>query len=177
MSKHTSNRSMGPVGFFPTTTEVSNFVNLWGIFTVNGQQIVAFVKSVDPANKSMLVLYPNGTQSYIDVTQISQAQGPYPSMPSVAGQSGGQGGGQGGGSHWQPHGQGGSQGGGSHWQPHGQGGSQGGGSQWWPPHGQGGGQSGGSQWWPPHGQGGGQGSGSQWPSRGSHSANRKNRKN
>ncbi|WP_155617201.1 hypothetical protein [Paenibacillus polymyxa] len=193
MSKHSSNRSMGPVGFFPTTTEVSNFVNLWGIFTVNGQQIVAFVKSVDPVNKSMLVLYPNGTQSYIDVTQISQAQGPYPSMPSVAGQSGGQGGGQGGGSHWQPHGQGGSQGGGSHWQPHGQGGSQGGGSQWWPPHGQGGsqgggsqwwpphgqggGQSGGSQWWPPHGQGGGQGSGSQWPSRGSHSANRKNRKN
>ncbi|WP_155742156.1 hypothetical protein [Paenibacillus polymyxa] len=194
MSKHSSNRSMGSLQpHFATTTEVSNFVNLWGIFTVNGQQIVAFVKSVDPANKSMLVLYPNGTQSYIDVTQISQAQGPYPSMPSIGGQSGGQGGGQGGGSHWQPHGQGGSQGGGSHWQPHGQGGSQGGGShwwpphgqgggqgggsQWWPPHGQGGGQGGGSQWWPPHGQGGGQGSGSQWPSRGSHSANRKNRKN
>ncbi|WP_155252311.1 hypothetical protein [Paenibacillus polymyxa] len=174
MSKHSSNRSMGSLQpHFATTTEVSNFVNLWGIFTVNGQQIVAFVKSVDPANKSMLVLYPNGTQSYIDVTQISQAQGPYPSMPSIGGQSGG----QGGGSHWQPHGQGGSQGGGSHWQPHGQGGSQGGGSQWWPPHGQGGGQGGGSQWWPPHGQGGGQGSGSQWPSRGSHSANRKNRKN
>ncbi|MGG4213631.1 hypothetical protein [Paenibacillus sp. FSL L8-0638] len=36
----------------------------------------------------MLVLYPNGTQSYIDVTQISQAQGPYPSMPSIPGQSG-----------------------------------------------------------------------------------------
>ncbi|KAF6631631.1 hypothetical protein T3H97_03360 [Paenibacillus sp. LX16] len=95
---------------------------------MNGQQIVAFVKSVDPANKSMLVLYPNGTQSYIDVTQISQAQGPYPSMPSIAGQSGG----QGGGSHWPPHNQG--------------GGHQGGGSQWWPPHGQSGGQGGGSQW-------------------------------
>ncbi|MDR6781010.1 MULTISPECIES: hypothetical protein [Paenibacillus] len=175
MSKHSSHRSMGPLQpHFATTTEVSNFVNLWGIFTVNGQQIVAFVKSVDPANKSMLVLYPNGTQSYIDVTQISQAQGPYPSMPSIPGQSSGQGGHQGGGSQWWPqHGQGGGQGGGSQWPPHGQGGGQGGGSQWWPQHGQGGGQGGGSQWWPQHGQGGG----SQWPSGGSRSANRKNRKN
>ncbi|MCP3797107.1 hypothetical protein [Paenibacillus sp. CH40] len=148
---------------------------------MNGQQIVAFVKSVDPTNKSMLVLYPNGTQSYIDVTQISQAQGPYPSMPSIAGQSGGQGGGQGGGSHWPPHNQGGGhQGSGSQWwPPHNQGGGhQGGGSQWWPPHNQGGGhQGGGSQWWPPHGQSGGQGGGSQWPSSGSRSVNRKNRKN
>ncbi|URJ61024.3 hypothetical protein [Paenibacillus polymyxa] len=156
---------------------MSNFVNLWGIFTVNGQQIVAFVKSVDPTNKSMLVLYPNGTQSYIDVTQISQAQGPYPSMPSIPGQSGGQGGGQGGGSHWPPHNQGGGhQGSGSQWwPPHNQGGGhQGGGSQWWPPHNQSGGhQGGGSQWWPPHGQSGG----SQWPSSGSRSVNRKNRKN
>ncbi|OMF78885.1 hypothetical protein [Paenibacillus peoriae] len=175
MSKHSSHRSMGPLQpHFATTTEVSNFVNLWGIFTVNGQQIVAFVKSVDPANKSMLVLYPNGTQSYIDVTQISQAQGPYPSMPSIPGQSSGQGGHQGGGSPWPPHGQGGGQGGGPQWWPqHGQGGGQGGGSQWWPQHGQGGGQGGGSQWWPQHGQGGG----SQWPSGGSRSANRKNRKN
>ncbi|MDY8047854.1 hypothetical protein UY416_16315 [Paenibacillus polymyxa] len=169
MSKHSSHRSMGPLQpHFATTTEVSNFVNLWGIFTVNGQQIVAFVKSVDPANKSMLVLYPNGTQSYIDVTQISQAQGPYPSMPSIPGQSGGQGGNQGGGSQWPPHGQGGGQGGGSQWPPHGQGGGQGGGSQWWPQHGQGGGSH-----WPPHNQGGG----AQWPSGGSRSANRKNRKN
>lgn len=30
---------------------------------------------------SNLVNY--GTQSYIDVTQISQAQGPYPSMPAI----------------------------------------------------------------------------------------------
>ncbi|MNW35157.1 hypothetical protein D3C74_121480 [compost metagenome] len=170
MSKHSSHRSMGSLQpHFATTTEVSNFVNLWGIFTVNGQQIVAFVKSVDPTNKSMLVLYPNGTQSYIDVTQISQAQGPYPSMPSIPGQSGGQGGSQGGGSHWPPHGQAGGQDGGSQWWPqHGQGGSQGGGSQWWPQHGQGGGSH-----WPPHNQGGG----AQWPSGGSRSANRKNRKN
>lgn len=67
---------------------------------MNGQQIVAFVKSVDDANKSMVVLYPNGTQSFIDVTQISQAQGPYPSMPSIGGQGGGQGDGQGG--QWWP---------------------------------------------------------------------------
>nr|WP_155762539.1 hypothetical protein [Paenibacillus polymyxa] len=74
----------------------------------------------------MLVLYPNGTQSYIDVTQISQAQGPYPSMPSIGGQSGG----QGGGSHWHPHGQSGGQGGSYQWPSHGQSGNQGGSSQW-----------------------------------------------
>ncbi|NEU24809.1 hypothetical protein G3M74_01265 [Paenibacillus polymyxa] len=171
MSKRSSSRSVGsPQQHFATTNEVSNFVNLWGIFTVNGQQIVAFVKSVDPANKSMLVLYPNGTQSYIDVTQISQAQGPYPSMPSIGGQSGG----QGGSSHWHPHGQGGGQGGGSQWYPHGQSGGQGGSSQWYP-HGQSSGQGGSSQW-PSHGQSGGQGGSSQWPSGGTRSANRKNRK-
>ncbi|KZE71441.1 hypothetical protein AV545_17860 [Paenibacillus jamilae] len=101
MSKRSFSGSMGPTQqHFGTTNEVSNFVNLWVVFTVNGQQIVAFVKSVDPANKSMLVLYPNGTQSFIDVTQISQAQGPYPSMPSIGGQSGGQSGSQGGSSQW-----------------------------------------------------------------------------
>ncbi|UOK64985.1 hypothetical protein MT997_11690 [Paenibacillus sp. OVF10] len=126
MSKHYPRRSMRDLQpHFATTNEVKNFVNLWGIFTVNGQQIVAFVKSVDDTNKSMLVLYPNGTQSFIDVTQISQAQGPYPSMPSS-----GHGGGHGGGQWWPQSGQGGGQGG-----------------QWWPQSGQGGGQGG--QWWPP----------------------------
>ncbi|MDK8179535.1 hypothetical protein [Paenibacillus sp. UMB4589-SE434] len=175
MSKHPSHRSMRPLQpHFATTNEVSNFVNLWGIFTVNGQQIVAFVKSVDPANKSMIVLYPNGTQSFIDVTQISQAQGPYPSMPSSAGQSGSHGGGHGGGSHWPQHGQGSGQGG-QWWPQHGQGSGQGG--QWWPQHGQGSGQGG--QWWPQHGQGGGQ-DGQWWPQHGqgsgSRSVNRNNRK-
>ncbi|MBB3110120.1 hypothetical protein FHS18_002187 [Paenibacillus phyllosphaerae] len=128
MSNKKNHRGMVPGGAmgFTTTNEVGKFVGLWGIFTVNGQRIVAFVQSVDPANKSMQILYPNGSQSFLDVTQISQAQGPFPVMPNIGGGQGGNwGGGQGG--NW-GGGQGGNWGGGQggNWGG-GQGGNWGGG--------------------------------------------------
>ncbi|WP_143014307.1 MULTISPECIES: hypothetical protein [unclassified Paenibacillus] len=76
-------RSLTPTYVLLTITDVQPYLNKWGIFTVDGQKVVAFVDKLNVGANSINVFYPNNTQGVIDVNKISMAEGPFPTMPSI----------------------------------------------------------------------------------------------
>lgn len=71
-----------PQVYLQNPNDLKPFIGKWGIFTINGQRIVAYVDSIDVASQSARVYYPNNQTGIIDITMISMAEGPFVTMPS-----------------------------------------------------------------------------------------------
>ncbi|WP_010272440.1 hypothetical protein [Paenibacillus senegalensis] len=57
------------------------FEGKWGIFTINGQRVAAYVDNIDTASMSARVYYANNQPGIIDITMISLAEGPFAARP------------------------------------------------------------------------------------------------